>query len=51
MARKGENRTGSDRSKLNRALERKSKPIVDREKNMRPKSGEEHSRRDKKRGW
>jgi hypothetical protein len=52
--RKG-NKTGGDRSKLAKALERKGKSLSDRERNMRVRGGksEEHSRVSKKRnsGW
>jgi hypothetical protein len=51
--RKG-NKTGGDRSKLAKALERKGKSLPDRERNMRIRGGvsEEHSRVAKKRkGW
>jgi hypothetical protein len=32
-------------------LERKQKPVVDRERNLRAQRGEEHSRRSKRSFW
>jgi hypothetical protein len=44
------NKTGGDRSKLAKALERKGKKLSDRERNMRVRGkSEEHSRVSKKR--
>jgi hypothetical protein len=44
---KKKNSTGSDVSKRNAALAKRGQARVDRERNMRPKRGEEHSRRPK----
>lgn len=52
MTKRTGNKTGGDRSKLAKALERKGKSLSDRERNMRIRGGksEEHSRVSKKRG-
>lgn len=51
MTKRRGNKTGGDRSKLAKALERKGKSLSDRERNMRPrgKDSPEHSRVSKKR--
>jgi hypothetical protein len=51
MTKRKGNKTGGDRSKLAKALERKGKSLSDRERNMRVPGGKsaEHSRVSKKR--
>lgn len=50
MTKRKGNKTGGDRSKLAKALERKGKSLPDRERNMRVRGkSEEHSRVSKKR--